>query len=185
MNQPFEKSMVIVASLVLFFTGCQSSLKSNRPETGPISLNSLKRYEVPLSVNAPASGQAETVKPLNPKAEGVVFRGQDGPNGYPKQPVPASRQNRIAFQDPGGTAGNGAPAVDGFPPVDGNQPLVPQTQTFGNTPPPPGYGPSGLPGQGQFGLGQPFITPPGIQNGNVADLDIFVREGQTGQFMIG
>ncbi|MEE2640688.1 MAG: BamA/TamA family outer membrane protein, partial [Planctomycetota bacterium] len=47
------------------------------------------------------------------------------------------------------------------------------------------YGPSGLPGQGQFGLGQPFITPPGIQNGNVADLDIFVREGQTGQFMIG
>lgn len=122
--------------------------------------------------------------------------GQDGPNGYPTRPVrPSGTQGtrnvkQVAFQDPSYPA----PTVEnpGYynspvpPPQGAGSPLAPQNGTFGNNGYPPNTNGSGYPpGAGQLGLGQPWITPPGIQNGNVADLDIYVREGQTGQFMIG
>lgn len=134
----------------------------------------------------------------------------EGPNGYPQQPVRPSKGTgtQVAFQDPGFPNQELAPTVDDpnrFPgnsrvqppatppgqPVNPNV-FSPQNQTFqqgnyGNYPYAPPMGQPGMlpPGSEQLGLGQPFITPPGIQDGNLADLDIFVREGQTGQFMIG
>lgn len=150
-----------------------------------------------------------------PNGNEMVFRGQgyddpylggtqDGPNGYPRSRVRPSdgttprvaRQDGLAptVDDPtGGNPGLGNPnggVPNGGMGFQGNgnpNAFAPQNQTFGNYPyGAPNPGPAGNPpGTGQIGLGQPFITPPGIQNGNLADLDIFVREGQTGQFMIG
>ncbi|MEC9093076.1 MAG: BamA/TamA family outer membrane protein [Planctomycetota bacterium] len=189
MNQKLETFMVIVASLLVFSAGCQTPHSLNQSKTAPISLNSLRSYEVPLT---PTAQNLKSSSKVNANGslprDGLIFRGQDGPNGYPKQPVQVSQStsSRVTFQENAapGNAGQ-APAVEG----PGNQvpQQVPQGGTFGDYPNNPiPYAPNGFPpGQGQMGLGQPFITPPGIQNGNVADLDIFVREGQTGQFMIG
>ena len=138
----------------------------------------------------------------NYSAEGYALP-EDGPNGYPRQPVsPSSEINnrtssfgkqaisQASFQQQNGQApfveGNG-PAGNLAPGSSPPPTTIPQDATFGDYPySQPLYPPNGLPpGQGQLGFGNPLITPPGIGNPNVADLDIFVREGQTGQFMIG
>lgn len=164
-------------------------------ETTAVSLKTSSRSGItqnPESLNT-------TSNPAKPDSN-VVFRGQsgpyysgtyptsaptqDGPNGYPRKPVAPTdaTATRVAYQDPGF---GGAPATGSGVPFDPQSPTSPQGDTFGDYPyRQPTYPGSTLPpGQNQLGFGQPLITPPGIQN--VADLDIFVREGQTGQFMIG
>ena len=231
--------MVFASGLATLFAGCQTPVKSNQSDAQPISLNNLQSYQAPIaprSTPTGSPGESTTAKNSSAKTfeakkdsnsqSKMVFRGQgydnnflsgtqDGPNGYPQQPVPASGRSgsQVAFQDQEGLAptvddpnssfrvnpqaGNAPGGVAPQPNQGGNfqgpqgnvnpNVFAPQDGTFGNGPyRQPNYGPNSLPpGTGQLGLGQPFITPPGIQNGNLADLDIFVREGQTGQFMIG
>lgn len=231
MKNQLESLLVVSASLALLFAGCQTPIKSNL-EKKPLSLNSLQRYEVPLSTtensetattlsSAAASTlpessstasltsssrssitrKPESLNTTNNPAKSdsnVVFRGQsgpyysgaypvtspvqDGPNGFPRKPVAPSdgTATRVAFQDPGF---GGAPQTGAGVPFNPQSPSSPQGDTFGDYRQPTFPGSTLPPGQNQLGFGQPLITPPGIQN--VADLDIFVREGQTGQFMIG